>query len=147
MKIILLTKINNLGTLGDIIKVKSGYARNYLIPNKKAIIANEKNILYYEKEKNEILEKEKTKNQNIEEKISKLQNLNITIYSKASKDGKLYGSIKLIEIIKKIKENGINLEQKELKLKTIIKTIGKHKVKFLLNNTKDININLEIIKE
>lgn len=147
MKIILLTKINNLGNLGDVIKVKSGYARNYLIPNKKAIIANEKNILYYEKEKNEILEKEKIKNQHIENKISKLQNLNIIMYSKASKDGKLYGSIKLIEIIKKIKENGISLEQKELKLKTIIKTIGKHKVQFLLNNTKDININLEIIKE
>jgi large subunit ribosomal protein L9 len=147
MKIILLTKINNLGNFGDIIKVNSGYARNYLIPQNKAILANEKNITYYEQEKNKILEEEKIKIQELENKASQLQNLNLKISSKASYEGKLYGSIKLSEIIKKINELGINLTQKDLKLKTNIKTIGKHKINLLLNNIKKLDINLEIIKE
>ncbi|HFL8794928.1 MAG TPA: 50S ribosomal protein L9 [Candidatus Azosocius sp. HAIN] len=147
MKIILLAKINNLGNFGDTINVKSGYARNYLIPQKKAIIANEKNITYYEKEKNKILEKEKIKNDEMESKASQLQNIKLIIFSKASNEGNLYGSIKISEIIKKLKELNINLNQKELKLKSNIKKIGKHKITLIINNIKKIETDIEVIKE
>ncbi|QQG46713.1 MAG: 50S ribosomal protein L9 [Candidatus Azosocius agrarius] len=147
MEIILLTKINNLGNFGDTIKVKSGYARNYLIPKKKAIVANKTNITYYEKEKNKILEQEKIKDLEIEKKINQLQNINIKIISKASSEGKLYGSVKITDIIKNLKEMGIFFTQKELKLKTNIKNIGMHTTNFLLFNTKELNLNIEVIKE
>lgn len=148
MKIILLSKINNLGNFGDIIETKSGYARNYLIPNKKAIMASKKNIEYYEKEKNEILENNKIKLQEIEAKITKLQNINLVIHAKVSKKNKLYGSIKLNDIVKKINDLGINIKQKELKLITNnIKNVGNHIITLLLNNTKEFSINIEIIKE
>ena len=148
MKIILLSKINKLGNFGDIIKTKSGYARNYLIPNKKAIIASKKNIDYYEKEKKEILENNKTKSQNVEANALLLQNINLLIYAKTSKKNKLYGSIGLSNIIKSLNNLGIKITQKEIKLKTNnIKNLGNHKITLLLNNIKEVTINIEIMKE
>ncbi|QJC33805.1 50S ribosomal protein L9 [Enterobacteriaceae endosymbiont of Donacia provostii] len=133
MKVILLDKILNIGEKSQIIDVKSGYARNFLIPKNKAIIANKNNILIL---KQKILEK-KSKLLDILNKAKlKLKNFNliknkIVIMAKASKNGKLFGSINKNDIIKEFKKIRFDLLKKEIKLpKKGIKYLGEYNIVF-----------------
>lgn len=146
MKIILLEKIKNLGNFGEITNVKSGYARNYLIPNKKAILATQENIKSFIK-KQDILKKkieEKiTLAKTIAEKINSLK----TIYIKAKTgvEGKLFGSIKAKDIAKSINSLGIPIRKNEIQLKKSgLRTIGTHKVNFQLHHEVFATLNINI---
>ncbi|CRK85643.1 50S ribosomal protein L9 [Candidatus Providencia siddallii] len=146
MKIILLDKIKKLGDLGNLANVRSGYARNYLIPQGKAITATKKNIDIFKKKRTEL----KTELANIlsEAKsralaITELRS--ITIYSKAGDEGKLFGSIGTRDIVEAIASAGIKITKNEVRLKNkLLRSIGQYKVDFQLHSEVTAKLNIII---
>ncbi|CAL4325923.1 50S ribosomal protein L9 [Buchnera aphidicola] len=136
MEVILLLKIKTLGNSGEIINVKSGYARNFLIPTGKAILANKKNIESFQAQRIK-LEKENISKlriaQSRAEKIKEIKS--ITIPSKVGKEGKIFGSIGIRNIIKEMNLLGIKINKKELRLPNgVLRHVGEHKVSFQPHN-------------
>ncbi|QCI27362.1 50S ribosomal protein L9 [Buchnera aphidicola] len=132
MKIILLKDIQNLGKFGNIITVKSGYARNYLIPYGMALFANKENIQNLQNKKQDVQIKEIIKIKNSYLRIRKIKEKTpIVIFSKASKKGKLFGSIGLKEILNAITGLGIKIKKNELIIRDgLIRNLGNYNIIF-----------------
>lgn len=148
-EVILLERIKNLGDLGESVKVKPGYARNYLLPKGIAVIANPENLEYFESRRVELEKKAKEKLSKDQKRAEELDNLKIEISARASEEGKLYGSISAIDIQKAIKQHGIDVEKKEIQLPTgPFRSIGDYKVDLHLHHGDVIStIDLSIISE
>ena len=146
MKVILQKDISNLGEAGDIINVANGYARNYLIPQKLVIIANEsskKAVLHQQK----IIKIKKIKRKRDSEKIAeKLSDVNIQIDALVGEEGKLFGSITSIDIAKKLKEKGIDIDKRKILLDDPIKQIGKFDIPVKLDEGLIANLVLTVDK-
>ena len=128
MKIILTTNIKKLGKIGDLVKVKSGYARNFLLPKKMALRENKKNLEYYEGIKEEIKIKENEKLEQAKKTIENIKKLNIQFKKEADEKGQLYGSISKNEIINFLKENKINIHSDDIIISEQIRSIGEHEI-------------------
>ena len=128
MKIILTTNIKKLGKIGDLVKVKSGYARNFLLPKKMALRENKKNLEYYEGIKEEIKVKENEKLEQAKKTIENIKKLNIQFKKEADEKGQLYGSISKNEIINFLKENKINIHSDDIIISEQIRSIGEHEI-------------------
>ncbi|ACL30348.1 50S ribosomal protein L9 [Buchnera aphidicola str. APS (Acyrthosiphon pisum)] len=147
MEVILLSKIKKLGDSGAVINVKSGYARNFLIPKGKAILANKKNIESFEAQRI-ALEKEKINELLIaQSRAEKLKKINsITILSKVGKEGKIFGSVGVRNIIKEIILLGIKINKKEIRLPNgLLRQVGEHIVVFQPHSKVSINFIVKII--
>lgn len=135
MQVILLDKVINLGCLGQQVNVKAGYARNFLIPQGKAVPATKKNIEYFEASRAELkakLDKAKIDAETRAEKINELRS--ITILSKAGDGGKLFGSIGTRNIADSITAAGIKVSKREVRLLNgALRTIGEHIVKIQIH--------------
>ena len=133
MEVILLERIEKIGKLGDVVKVKDGYARNYLLPQKKALRANKENIEIYEKQKKVYEEKNADLLKEAQSKAKTVDNLSISLIKQASDSGQLYGSVTAREISDTIKSLGHDIQTKQIQLKKAIKEIGTHKVKIIIH--------------
>ena len=146
MEVILLERIEKVGKLGDVVKVKDGFARNYLLPQNKALRANKVNLSIYENEKAkyEKLNKEKL---SAAEKIAKnMQNISISIIKQASDSGQLYGSVSTKDIADELNNQGHKIEKKQIVLKSVIKTVGQHEVRVVIHPEFIINIEVNIAR-
>ncbi len=128
MKIILTTNVKKLGKIGDLVEVKDGFARNFLLPNKMALRQNKKNLEFYEKIKEEIEVKENKKLQEAKDKIEKIKQLNIEFNKEADEKNQLYGSISKKEIINFLKSNDIKIHSDDINMKNSIREIGEHEI-------------------
>lgn len=129
MQIILIEPVKNLGNVGDVVKVKQGYARNFLIPNKKAMRATSDNIAYYETKKKEIQAANKAKLDEASKIAQKIQGKLVTLVQQAAEDGRLFGSITAVEIAAGLSEQfGLDISRKQIVLHAPIKYIGVHTV-------------------
>lgn len=149
MKVILLTKIKNLGKVGQLITVRNGYARNYLIPKQKGILATDENI---KKFKDSILSLEKKQAEKINQanlRIKKIQSIHsIIISKKSSEKKKIFGSVGIKDIIKALLEKGIVVKKQEIKLPNgLLRFLGEHKVIFSPYKNIFTNITVSIINE
>ena len=127
MEIILLEKVNKLGDIGQTVKVKSGYARNFLFPNKMAIRATEENKQVYEKQKEQLQKINVEKKKAAEELIAKVPD-SITLYREASEQGALFGSVTSRDVINEISTSSeLGLKAKDFNIKQIIKNLGEYK--------------------
>ena len=145
MEVILLENIKKLGKIGEKVKVKSGYARNFLLKNQKALLANKKNIEYFENKKSEINKKNEIERNKAKDVSVLINNQEFEIYKESMDNGQLYGSIsikEIIEILKKIKNVEISSEQVEIKGQ--IKTIGISKIFINLHADVQAVINLNV---
>ena len=133
MEVILLERIEKIGKLGDIVKVKNGYARNYLLPQKKALRANEENKAIYEKQKRIFQEKNDKVIKEAQDIAKKMKNLSISIIKQASDSGQLYGSVSAREISDSLKSLGHNIQTRQVQLKNVIKILGIHELKILIH--------------
>ncbi|OCC15813.1 LSU ribosomal protein L9p [Dissulfuribacter thermophilus] len=129
MEVILKESIESLGNAGDIVKVKPGYARNYLIPKGKAILADKKNVKALERQRNKILEIAAKQKEEFEALRIKLEELTIEIPVRVGEEDKLYGSVTNLDIAKAIEEKGYEVDRKKIILDEPIKSLGTHDVK------------------
>ncbi len=143
MKVILTTNIKKLGKIGDLVLVKDGYARNYLIPNKMALRNNKKNAAYYEKIKSEMEEKEKIKLNEANELIKSISKIKISFNREADEKQQLYGSITKKEILDFLSEANIKVRSDDLIIKEPIKNIGEHIIE--INPYVDISKEFKVI--
>ena len=128
MKIVLLERVQKLGQMGDIVDVKSGYARNFLLPFHKALRATEQNIQYYEKQKS-ILEAKNIENIKEAESLkAKINGISFTLIRSASDAGALYGSVSAKDIMDVVYENGIVIAKNQINLEKPIKELGIYKI-------------------
>tara|TARA_Y100000590_G_scaffold304536_1_gene343414 strand:- start:1498 stop:1950 length:453 start_codon:yes stop_codon:yes gene_type:complete len=145
MKVVLLENIRKIGSIGDIIDVKRGFARNYLISSKKALYASKENIKEVEKIKKELSKKDQEKKKNakvIYEKINKKEYL---IKKLSTENNELYGSVKPTEISKLILENEkIEIKPSTIQLVKEIKSLGSFKVKINLHSEVQAEINIKV---
>ncbi len=128
MKVILTTNIKKLGKIGDLVSVKDGFARNFLLPNKMALRKNKKNLDYYDKIKDEMEEKEKIKFNEAKDLIKKLSNLKILFKKEADEKDQLYGSISKKEILDFFSENQLKVKSDDLLIRQQIKSLGDHQI-------------------
>lgn len=143
MEIILTTNIKKLGKIGDLVKVKDGYARNYLFPKKMALRKNKKNLEHYEKIKNEISEKENKKLVEAKKLANELKKINIEFYKEADEKDQLYGSISKKEIIEYLQNQDLKLKSDDIIIKDQIRAIGEYEIE--INPYIDVTEKIKIV--
>ena len=144
MEVILLERIERLGQMGDVVVVKDGFARNFLLPKNKALRANKENLEFFEKEKINLEAKNlklKTEAEAISEKIVLS---NYIIIRQASDTGQLYGSVNSGDIKEKLQEEGFSIEKNQVVLDRPIKEIGHHEIRVKLHPEVTSNISIYI---
>ena len=133
MEIILLESFDKLGKIGDVVNVKDGFARNFLLPQKKALRANKSNKEYYEKIKSSLQEKNNELIKSAKEISTQLQTKEITFIRQASETGQLYGSVSPKDISNYFKKDGIMISPSSINLSSAIKSIGIYSIKVKLH--------------
>jgi large subunit ribosomal protein L9 len=128
MEVILLEHVNKLGKMGEKVTVKNGYARNYLLPNKKALRATEENMAVYERQKAELEAHNKSLLENATKQAQDLEGFKIVLIRQAAETGQLYGSVSIRDIAAAMKEAGKSIERRFISLERPIKDLGVYKV-------------------
>ena len=145
MKIILLENLKKMGSIGEIIDVKRGFARNYLIANKKALYASKENISQVEKIKSELSKKDNEKKQAAKQIYEKVNKKQYNVKKLSTENKELYGSVKPTEIAKLIFENDkIDIKPSLIQPVNDIKSLGKFKVKISLHSQVDAEIFIQV---
>ncbi len=146
MKVILLENIQKVGTIGEIIEVKRGYARNFLISKKKALFASKENIKEVDKIKADLNKKDLEKKKFAKEIFEKLKNKQFTIKKLSTENKELYGSVKPTEISKMIHEiDKIEIKPSMIQLKDDIKTLGTFKATINLHAEVQVEVKIQVI--
>ena len=149
MQIILLDKVANLGSLGDQVNVKAGYARNFLIPQGKAVPATKKNIEFFEARRAELEAKLAETLKAAEQRVAEINALGkVTITSKAGDEGRLFGSIGTRDIADAVKARGIEVSKSEVRLPNgVLRNTGEFEVLFQVHSEAFAKVIVEIIAE
>ena len=148
MDIILLEKVQNLGDLGDLVKVKAGYGRNYLVPQGKAALANKENIALFETRRSELEAAAKDKLGQAQYRQSKLTDVVVEISANASEEGNLYGSIGPREIESAVSALGHEINKSEVIMgEGPLRTVGEFDVLVQLHTDVDVTIKVIVVPE
>ena len=146
MKVILLENLRRIGSIGEIIDVKRGFARNFLISNKKALYASKENIAEVEKIKSELGKKDAEKMKEAQKISAQINNKEYEIKKLSTENKELYGSVKPTEISKLIQEvEKLEIKPSMIQPITEIKSIGKFKVKIILHSAIDSEITINVV--
>jgi len=146
MEVILLERVEKLGAIGDVVKVKNGFARNYLLPNKKALRANEANKKLFEANRARI-EAENAERKTDAEKSSKgVEGKTVQLIRQASNTGQLYGSVSARDIAEALEGVGAKVGKSQIVLDRPIKTIGMHEVKIALHPEVAVLVNVNVAR-
>jgi len=133
MEVILLEHVNKLGKMGDKVTVKNGYARNYLLPQKKALRVNAENLAVYEKKKADLETHNKSLFESATKQAEELQGFKVILIRQAAETGQLYGSVTIRDIASAMKEAGKSIERSLIYLERPIKDLGVYQVKLNLH--------------
>ena len=146
MKVILLENLRSIGSIGDVIDVKRGFARNYLILNKKALYASKENVKEVEKIKADLGKKDLEKKKIAKQISEKINNKNYLIKKLSTENNELYGSVKPTEISKIIlSEEKLEIKPSMIQLVKEIKSLGNFKVKIILHSEVEAEINIKVL--
>ena len=145
MKVVLLENVKRIGSIGEVIDVKRGYARNFLIANKKALHASKDNILQVEKIKSELSKKDNEKKKDAIKISEKINGKEYNVKKLSTENNELYGSVKPTEISKLIQnENNVDIKPSMIQPVEEIKSLGKFKVKISLHSEVDAEITINV---
>lgn len=147
MEIILQEEVANLGQIGDIVKVRDGYARNYLLPRGLAVQANRRNVRVLEHHKRLVAAKKERVQRQAQTLLDQLSALSLTIPAKAGEEGRLFGSVTNIDLEAALKEQGLTLDRRKILLDEPIKQLGSYEVPVNLGGALRANIKLEVTAE
>jgi large subunit ribosomal protein L9 len=148
MDVILLQKVANLGNIGDRVKVKSGFGRNYLLPGGKATVATPDNIKRFEARRAELEKAAHEQLSSAEQRAGALREFKLLIQAKAGTEGKLFGSIGTADIAEAATKAGIQIERSEVRLPNgALRTVGEHQVVLHLHADIDVPLAVTIVAE
>ena len=146
MEIILLQKVDNVGGIGDKVRVKSGYARNYLIPEGKATLATPANLAKFEARRAELEAKAAAELADAQARAKKLEGLVVKITMQAGSEGKLFGSVGTVDVAEAIGQLGVEVERAEVRLpEGPLRVVGEHEIELHLHA--DVNVQLKVVIE
>jgi large subunit ribosomal protein L9 len=148
MQVILLEKVVNLGGLGDVVKVREGFARNFLIPQGKAKRATRENLAEFEQRRAELEKAQSNQLSAAQEKAAKLEGLMVQITQKAGVDGKLFGSVTNADISDALKNQGFDIPKAAIRMpQGPLKNVGDHPLKVALHADVVVNITVSVLGE
>jgi large subunit ribosomal protein L9 len=148
MQVILMEKLANLGELGDVVKVKDGYARNYLIPQGKAKRATDENLKAFEARRAELEKAQAAALAQAKERGAKLDGLTLKIAQKAGVDGRLFGSVTNYDIVEALKAQSIEIERSQVRMPTgPLKQVGEFPLQIALHTDVVVTITVAVIGE
>ncbi len=147
MKVILTEEVENIGQPGDLLKVKDGYARNYLLPNNKAVQATIQNMKQLEHQKRLIGEKLNKIKSEAEKLSKKIERLSCTITKPAGEEDKLFGSVTSADICESLKNEGIEIDKKKILLEEPIKNLGIFNIMVKLHPEITAKLKVWVVKE
>ena len=148
MDVILLQKVANLGNIGDRVKVRSGYGRNYLLPHGKATLATADNVARFEARRAELEKVAREHLSSAEERAVAMKDFKLTITAKAGTEGKLFGSIGTADIAEACQKAGFKVERSEVRLPTgPLRMVGDHVVNLHLHADIDVPLAISIVAE
>ena len=147
MKVILKEDVKSIGSMGQIVDVSDGFARNYLVPKGLAVEANVKNMRSLEHEKKVIQEKARKVKNSVQDLANRLANMNVVIKTKAGEEGKLFGSVTTMDIAEQLKNQGIEIDKKKISLDEPIKRLGTYAVNLRLHSEITAQVNIQVIEE
>ena len=146
MQVILMEKVVNLGSLGDVVKVKDGFARNFLIPQGKAKRATPENIKHFEGRRAELEQAQNQALAQAQERAAKLENLKVQITQKAGVDGRLFGSVTNFDVAEALKAQGFNVEKAQVHLTSgPLKMVGDYPVPIHLHTDVKVEITVSVL--
>ncbi|MEW6109428.1 MAG: 50S ribosomal protein L9 [Nitrospirota bacterium] len=147
MKVILKEDMKNLGQMGEIVSVSSGYARNYLIPKNLAVEANTKNLKEFEHHKKIIMQKAEKIKESLKSTAGKLSALTIAIKARAGEEDKLYGTVTSMDISEALKAEGFDIDKKKITISEPIKRLGEYSVNIKFHPEISAQVKIHVIKE
>ena len=144
MEIILLQKVANLGNIGDKVKVKSGYGRNFLLPQGRATLATAENVAKFESRRAELEKAARVELESAQARAKTLEGFTLTLTAKAGGEGKLFGSIGTTDIAEGVKKSGRQVERAEVRMPNgPIRLAGEHVVQIHLHH--DVTVDLQVV--
>ena len=147
MQVILLENVPSLGKPGDLVKVSDGYGRNYLIPQKKAILATEKSLKMIEHQRREVQHRLEKGKKDAEKLGQQIEKLSCTFAKTVGESGKLFGSVTSMEIESFLKENGIDVDRKKILLEEPIKNLGIFTIPIKLHPEVTAHLKVWVVQE
>jgi len=146
MEVILLQKVDNVGGIGDLVRVKSGFGRNYLIPQGKATLATPENKAKFESRRAELEAKAAAELAAAQARAKKLEGMVLKLQMQAGAEGKLFGSVGTVDIAEEIGKKGVEVERSEVRLPDgPLRVVGEHQIALHLHT--DVNVNLTVLIE
>ena len=146
MEVILLERVEKLGGIGDVVSVKNGFARNYLLPNKKALRANEANKKVFEANRARIEAENAERRTEAEKDAKKVDGKSVQLIRQASNTGQLYGSVSARDIVEALEGEGANVTKSQIVLARPIKSIGMHEVKVALHPEVSVTVKVNVAR-
>ena len=148
MHVILLDRVKNLGNLGDVVDVKAGYGRNFLIPEKKAVFATEENRVVFEKRRAEFETKAKQALAKAEQRAAQLNDVTLVIEAQATDEGKLYGSISVAEVSDALGLRSIIVDKREVMMpEGPLQVLGQYTLAIQLHSEVTANLQVEVVSK
>jgi large subunit ribosomal protein L9 len=147
MEVILKEDIPNLGKMGEVVRVRDGYARNYLLPRSLVLIADKKNLKAFEHQKRIIADQRERALKQAQTLSGKLASVSLTIPVKAGEEGKLFGSVTNMDIEKALREKGFDMERRKIHLTEPIKTLGEFEVPVRLTAEVTALVKVSVVSE
>jgi large subunit ribosomal protein L9 len=147
MEVILKEDVANLGKIGEVVRVRDGYARNYLLPRGLVLLANKKNLKTFEHQKKLVADQKRKVVGQAQTAADKLANVSVVIPMKAGEEGKLFGSVTTIQIEKALAAQGLDVERRKIHLNEPIKTLGEYEVPIRLAADVNAVIKVSVVAE
>ncbi|HJS32488.1 MAG TPA: 50S ribosomal protein L9, partial [Alphaproteobacteria bacterium] len=144
MQVILLERIESLGQMGDVVKVKAGYARNFLLPQKKAMRATKENLAYFEGQRAQLEAHNLSRRQEAEAVARKLDGLNVVVIRQAGETGQLYGSVGTRDIAEAVTAAGFSIARRQVLLDQPIKSQGVFKTRVQLHPEVIVTVSINV---
>jgi large subunit ribosomal protein L9 len=146
MEVILLERVEKLGAIGDVVKVKDGFARNYLLPNKKALRANENNRKLFEANRARIEEDNASRRTDAEKAAKDVDGKTVQLIRQASNTGQLYGSVSARDIVEALEAEGAHVTKSQVVLDRPIKALGIHELKIALHPEVAVTVKVNVAR-
>ena len=147
MKVILREDVQNLGKSGEVVTVKDGFGRNFLLPRKLAVLANEKNVRQLDHDRGVIAARQAKLKNSAQAEAGQLQSVQLKIARKVGAQDKLYGSVTALDIAEALAAQGKRIDRRSIHLPEPIKTIGSHEVEVRLHRDVSAKVRVEVVAE